>query len=116
MIPGFVSHIEASSSADAILDGWIDFNADGDWKDTGERVFDRRTVSSGTNTLSFMVPQTAVIGSTTVARFRLSSSGTAEPTGSAVDGEVEDYKIRILPNPIRRHGGRVLPSLVKVPL
>jgi hypothetical protein len=79
-IPGLDSRIEVSASADAVLDGWIDFNADGDWEDPAERILDHRVVSAGVNTMVFEVPLSAVVGTVTVARFRLSSSGVDAPT------------------------------------
>ena len=109
MVPGFTFQVEVRSSADAVLDAWIDFNADGDWDDPSERIFNHRAVSSGTNLLTAVVPPTAVVGATTVARFRLSSTGADTPTGDAPDGEVEDYEIVISVNPARRSGGRRSP-------
>jgi len=109
LIPGLNTRIEVSASVDAVLDGWIDFNADGDWADPGERIFDHRDVSAGADTLVFDVPLTAIIGTVAVARFRLSSSGVDAPTGEAADGEVEDYEIEISANPTRPGGGRVTP-------
>ena len=76
------------------LDAWIDFNADGDWDDAGERIFTNQMVSDGSNNLSFTVPCTATLGDTQM-RFRLSTNGVALPTGSAPDGEVEDYLVNI---------------------
>ena len=50
----------------------------------------------GTNTISFDVPETAVLG-ITYARFRLSTEGGLNPNGAADDGEVEDYRVTISP-------------------
>ncbi|MBW2283794.1 MAG: hypothetical protein JRF65_04235, partial [Deltaproteobacteria bacterium] len=47
---------------------------------------------------SYSIPADAVPG-TTYARFRLSSAGSLAPTGSAADGEVEDYEVTIEDNP-----------------
>ena len=79
------------------LDAWIDFNRDGDWLDPGEQIaasFDLGT-GNGSHVLSFTVPAGAGTG-TTYARFRLSTSGGLTPTGSANDGEVEDYAVALL--------------------
>ncbi len=77
-----------------LLDVWIDFNADGDFKDFGERVFDHLTVSDGVNNLRIVTPVNAVLGATFV-RFRISTDGTDSPGGVANNGEVEDYRITI---------------------
>ena len=80
------------------LDAWFDFNGDGDWNDAGEKIFNRKALVAGNNALTFNVPGTAVSGPTYM-RFRLSSVGGLSPTGSAADGEVEDYVVTIAANP-----------------
>jgi hypothetical protein len=77
------------------LSGWVDFNRDGDWDDLGEQVLTDATVVDGSNSLSFTVPATALLG-TSFARFRLSSAGGLTPAGPAEDGEVEDYRLTII--------------------
>ncbi|WP_442505685.1 GEVED domain-containing protein [Novipirellula sp. SH528] len=85
------SSINVVASGNGKLDGWIDFNRDGDWSDAGEQVFVSESITAGAeNTLNFTIPSTASIGST-AARFRFSSSGGLTFTGEANDGEVEDY-------------------------
>jgi len=82
------------------LDAWIDYNRDGDWNDAGEQVFASQVLVAGANVLTFVVPGTASQG-TTMARFRLSSTGGLTSTGYAADGEVEDYQVNISGNPWR---------------
>jgi hypothetical protein len=82
------------------LDAWIDFNADGDWDDPGERIFTGYNLGTtdGTQTLSFTVPQDTggnIVYGTTYARFRLSTTGGLLPTGPADDGEVEDHLVAL---------------------
>ena len=92
---GLSSSIDVSvTGKDGFIDAWIDWNADGDWDDDGEKIFDTRSVVVGTQTLSLDIPVDATIG-TTFARFRLSSTGGLDVTGLADDGEVEDYAIAI---------------------
>ena len=81
------------------LDGWVDFNQDGDWDDFGEHVFDSINLGtvSGMVEARFTVPANALSGQT-YARFRLSTAGNLQPTGEAADGEVEDYSIAIVGN------------------
>jgi hypothetical protein len=80
----------------ALLNGWIDFEGDGDWNDTDEQIFSDVHINQGINTLSFSVPSGAKTGKT-FARFRI-----AEPfdqgigyNGLANSGEVEDYAVDI---------------------
>ncbi len=82
-------------SQDAKLDGWIDFNRDGDWSDTGEQIFTSANVFAGENVLSSTISANATAGAT-AARFRLSTAGGLLPTGAAADGEVEDYLLTIV--------------------
>jgi hypothetical protein len=78
----------------ARLDAWIDFNGDGSWDESGERIADGIAVSDGANLVTFDVPSTAAVGGT-YARFRLSTAGHLGPGGPASDGEVEDHRIQI---------------------
>ncbi len=79
------------------LDGWIDFNRDGDWNDAGEQIFQSKTFNSLRNLASFTIPAGASLGSTG-ARFRASTEGGLKPTGPAYDGEVEDYMVNLVAN------------------
>ncbi len=86
------------------LTGWIDWNADGDFADTGEKAVNQ-AVSVGANTVNVTVPAGALVGlgstADLAARFRLYESATepARPTAPDVavasngvtGGEVEDY-------------------------
>ena len=79
----------------ALLNAWIDFNADGSWG-AEEQIADNFAVVNGNNTVVFDVPGEAASG-TTYARFRLSTAGDLAPAGAATDGEVEDYQITLDP-------------------
>ncbi|MBU0654646.1 MAG: hypothetical protein KJ914_05865 [Gammaproteobacteria bacterium] len=84
------------------LNAWIDWNQDGDWSDVGEQVATNTQLNAGANTLSLTPALTAPHGAT-YARFRFTSASVATPTptGAAVDGEVEDYRVSIvLPKPV----------------
>lgn len=89
------------------LQGWIDFNSDGDWDDSGEQIFTDVLLTTGTVTLGFNVPNIPdeLLGST-YARFRFSLGQGIGPSGPSVfigpngpgelGGEVEDYLVSIL--------------------
>jgi len=102
--PGGYAGVDVTASLPGALDAWIDFNNDGDWADTGERIFTAKALSAGTNALVFGVPINSVTGITAVARFRYSSSGVASYTGLAMDGEVEDHLVDI--EPIEQQGAQ----------
>ena len=89
-------------NAPGFVDGWIDFNADGDWNDPGEHVLQNVEFTATTldQNFSIRVPSTFPVpatGLTSFARFRTSTAGNHLPTGLALDGEVEDYMVRIIP-------------------
>lgn len=89
--------IEISGAMDgAYVDGWIDFNHDGNWRGAHERVSVNWHVQNGVNHLRVMVPADAYVGQT-YARFRVSSVGGLGLTGYAPDGEVEDFVVEIAP-------------------
>jgi hypothetical protein len=89
-----------TTGSNAFLVGYIDWNGDGDFGDTGERSA-TDTIASSTSSTPVMrslnwtsVPATPT-SSVSYARFRLSTDQTAveSPGGHATDGEVEDYDI-----------------------
>lgn len=82
-------------SATGRLDGWIDWNRDGDWSDPGEQVYDSVELETPTDTLSLSIPGDAA-GGFSFARFRFSGTGDLEPTGPAFGGEVEDYLVLVV--------------------
>ncbi len=88
--------VTANVPQTAVLNGWIDFNQDGDWDDPGEQVFANEPLSHGINGLSVAVPATATVG-TAFARFRVTQTPDYSYFGLAPDGEVEDYKVTITP-------------------
>ncbi len=86
--------VTASVPATAVLNGWVDFNQDGDWDDAGEQVFINQAVSNGPNSLSIPVPAEALLGPT-FARFRITETAGYSYFGLAPDGEVEDYQLTV---------------------
>ncbi|MCA9162928.1 MAG: hypothetical protein KDA62_08105, partial [Planctomycetales bacterium] len=109
--PGGVTSLEVSANVSGYLSAWIDFNADGDFADAGEKIAGPgalgfpiavHAIGAGPNRISFLVPPDAVVGNT-FARFRFTTdSGDLTPTGVLLggvepDGEVEDYQITIEP-------------------
>jgi hypothetical protein len=89
--------VTATASVAGKLNGWIDYNDDGDWNDSGEQVFTDQTLSAGSNSLTFTVP-CDVESNTSFARFRFSTQSGLDVTGLANDGEVEDYQVTLVAN------------------
>ncbi len=84
------------------LSAWVDFNANGNWTDTGEQIFSKVALGTGFNgTQSFNVPAGAALAGKFFSRWRLCDNNPADecdsPTGNANDGEVEDHLFTITP-------------------
>ncbi len=100
MIPGQATRVRVDASADGFLSAWVDFQRNGVW-DPGDQIFTVLFLPAGPNILSFNVPAGATSGDT-YTRWRFTSQQvvlTPDGPGSAagvVDGEVEDYRERIL--------------------
>lgn len=93
--------IATNGASDGLLNAWIDFNQDGDFLDAGEQIATDVAGTTGDSiSLVVNVPTGSVVGDT-FARFRYSTASGLTPfddvaTGvSAIDGEVEDYKIKL---------------------
>ena len=88
-------------SGSAYLVGYIDFNGDGDFLDTGEKSATVTVSGSNTYAVSF-TSLTGLVAGQTYARFRISRTQTqAESSvGSATSGEVEDYTLTITSPPV----------------
>jgi Ca2+-binding RTX toxin-like protein len=89
----------ATAGAGGILTAWIDFNRDGDFTDSGEKIIDDLSVVDGTNEVTFTVPfGAASVAGTTFARFRISDAAGTTAAGLAAGsgaGEVEDFQITV---------------------
>ncbi len=87
------------------LVGWIDFNMDGDFYDSGEMVISQ-AVTTGTLPISVDVPAGTFSGGAVslYSRFRLFPSQPSFPevsfTGSSTGGEVEDYIFNFSPTQV----------------
>ncbi len=96
---GSAAQVVVTTSVAGFLQGWIDFNADGDWDDPGEQIFIDEYINFGkTVCLNYFVPPDAEPG-LTIARFRFSTHPNIGYSGLAPNGEVEDYQVEIIENP-----------------
>ena len=97
MVVGQSAEIEVTSSpGGGVLNFFIDFNANGQFGDNANEVF-QATLTGGTETVLIDVPANATTG-ITYARFRISSAGGLGPLYVAPNGEVEDYQVVIMPS------------------
>lgn len=97
MMPGTSCSIEITASAAGWVQGWVDFNGNGDWTDPDEVIFTDLWHPGGTIQQSFSVPAGILPGHHAVARFRISSLAGLGSGGTSPDGEVEDYLFPIYP-------------------
>lgn len=85
------------------LSAWVDWGNDSSFSQTGDRILLDRAVSNGSQTITFDIPGSVALNTSYNARFRLygsSTSGWAQPTGLATDGEVEDYQWNFAPTAV----------------
>ncbi len=116
---GITTPISIGVRGEGVVEGWIDFNFDGDFSDPGEQLqflqsdgsfstsafYTEKFDANGnlivdTKTFNFTVPAVApnvTVPTSTVARFRVSRDGGLLPTGLALSGEVEDYSVQLVP-------------------
>ncbi|MBN1435625.1 MAG: hypothetical protein JW936_00995 [Sedimentisphaerales bacterium] len=96
-LPATMTIDMTAATMPGFIDAWIDFDGSGVWGDNiGEQIAASAPVNPGLmNLINFNVPPYTTIGQQTFARVRLSSYGGLPPTGSAQDGEVEDYEVLI---------------------
>ncbi len=88
--------LTVNASADGFVSVWVDWNQDGDFDDAGELVANAEAVTAGNNEVTF-TQQDNTDDIYTYARVRYSTDADAiaSPTGSAPDGEVEDYQVLV---------------------
>ncbi len=95
LTPGF-----SSGSQNEFWRVWMDFNFDGDFDDTGEKLMQGQ--GYGQVTGSFTIPANQSEG-LTILRFSMQRNGFPTPCDNVDNGEVEDYGIRLLtlcPKPV----------------
>ncbi len=94
---GFMARVDIVASGSGFVSAWMDTNLNGTW-DPSEQIITNAPVTAGVNTIFYTIPAIppSVVGDfTAITRVRLSSTGGLSPTGSAEDGEVEDYALRV---------------------
>ena len=91
--------LDLTTQGSGVLNAWFDWNGDGDFDETDEQVATNVAPSGGAIALNVTVPAGATVGDT-YARFRFSSDTDLAPSGTASDGEVEDYQVAIQSPPI----------------
>jgi len=87
-----IAVIEASKPG--YLNAWIDRDRNGTF-DSDEQVSYNYYLNSGKQKLYMYMPNDVVEGESW-ARFRLSSIPNIGPTGGTADGEVEDYRVKLI--------------------
>lgn len=94
LVSGRTAQLSVKASASGLLQTWFDWNADGDWDDSGERVFTNQPLLGGDNLLNIQVPAEAPPAAI-AARFRFARQTDVPATGPAESGEVEDYVFQV---------------------
>ncbi|HUT95464.1 MAG TPA: PKD domain-containing protein [Thermoguttaceae bacterium] len=105
LVIGDHGDITVTASTAGFLNAWIDFNDDGVW-DASEQIFTDEPLVAGANGLAVAMADLATVGlpdgemeTWRFARFRFSTEDGLGVTGYASDGEVEDYRLRLVRHP-----------------
>lgn len=107
-----------TSGSQGYLQGWVDFNADGDFLDAGEQIVTDGIFGTGTAIVNFTLPAGFNINADgnsdgvldTFSRFRYSTTPGLGVGGAADDGEVEDNVLRL-----NATGSLTAPDVFSVP-
>ncbi|MSQ78656.1 MAG: hypothetical protein EXR21_03125, partial [Flavobacteriaceae bacterium] len=76
---------------------WIDWNQDGDFYDTGEKLGEQNNMNStATYTKNFTVPCSALVGITRMRLLHAYSTTNLDPCNTNSYGETEDYTINVI--------------------
>ncbi len=100
LISGHPAAVQVLTSLkNGILNAWIDFGGDGSWATPGDQIASNLVLPvAGANLVNFVVPASAVPGSSVFARFRFSTAANlsfVNVPGNVPNGEVEDYQWRV---------------------
>ena len=96
LTPGFSGGLLGSNSYPEYWRMWIDYNADGDFTDAGEMVYDAGGTSESAVSGSISISSSA--SGTTRMRISMKYNGAPSSCESFGYGEVEDYTIEITPD------------------
>ena len=96
-LPGQAVPYQLHVDGTGLVSAWADWNQDGDWFDSGEQFLTDYPISSNILYGILTVPASATAGPVYL-RFRVSTLNGLPPFGFAPDGEVEDYRIDVLPD------------------
>lgn len=95
LVQGSNAMVDVVASSNGYFNAWVDHNQNGSWADSGEQVMTNYVLVPGSNQVPWLTPSNALLG-TTFCRVRFCSYAGLSVTGSASDGEVEDYEVTIL--------------------
>ncbi|MFG0263225.1 MAG: GEVED domain-containing protein, partial [Novipirellula sp. JB048] len=95
------TQIPVSVTGSGYVSAWIDFDGDGLFHPTLEKVIDNVFVTdTGEPTIFTVNTPLGTTDKVTWARFRISPEGGLQPSGLAIGGEVEDYQVQIINVPL----------------
>lgn len=90
LVPGTTNAVRVTlNGVGGYLNGWFDFNRDGDFDDAGEHAIVDRDLNPGIRDVTFAVPGN-MVGGPIAARFRWGHAGISYFGFDGI-GEVEDY-------------------------
>ncbi|NLP11357.1 PKD domain-containing protein [bacterium] len=84
----------------AFVQGWFDWNGDGDFSDSGEAPISLTVTGTGSVSPELTVDAVGPYTGLTFARFRISTTQNMLPYGVYDNGEVEDYAFQLQAIPV----------------
>jgi len=95
VLTGAYNTLIITASTSGFLNAWLDFDGNQEWNPFEEHVCTNTPISAGINYVRFLAPS-SVPADPITARFRFSTEPDLTPLGLAIDGEVEDYVVKVV--------------------
>lgn len=93
---GITNSIKVTASTAGFLDAWIDYNHDNTYGGGSEYAIIKVPLVAGVNVVNFNISDSVLYGGTSMRfRFAQNIGDVTGPTGLALNGEVEDYKVYV---------------------
>lgn len=106
LVEGHTTQLRVKVQGAGKLSAWIDFDGDNAFNNATEKVAadllddgSGDDIAANDGYIDFKItPSSSTVTGSSIARFRYTTATAVNPSGAAVDGEVEDYQIELVGN------------------